>query len=235
MIDYDKAGLTEVDINLLDNTLQTVLSGQGVGLYNDVNGENYPIVVRSNKPYVETLERIHVHNNNREAIPLNQILDAQLVNGQSEFYHYQKLRMAKVSADVDSGYSVNELTAKIVNFLAEYPMPNGMYYRLGGEEESRKENFAGLSKIMFITGLAILAILVLQFKSFFQPLIIFTSIPFAIAGSAIGLYLTGNTFSMMAFIGLISLFGIVVNNAIILIDTVNQNLYFGSDQTQCHC
>jgi len=58
----------------------------------------------------------------------------------------------------------------------------------------------------------------------FQPLIIFISIPFAIAGSVIGLYLFGLSFSMMAFIGLISLFGIVVNNAIILIDTTNKNL-----------
>jgi len=72
----------------------------------------------------------------------------------------------------------------------------------------------------------------LQFKSFSQPLIIFTSIPFAMAGAVFGLYLTNLSFSMMAFIGLISLFGIVVNNAIILIDTTNRNLSTGLDKKQ---
>ena len=90
--------------------------------------------------------------------------------------------------------------------------------------ESRQESFGGLAQIMIITAVGIFAILVLQFKSFLQPLVIFSSIPFAIAGSVIGLYLFNLSFSMMAFIGLISLFGIVVNNAIILIDTANKNL-----------
>jgi multidrug efflux pump subunit AcrB len=230
VIDYDKAGLTNIDINSLDNTLQTVLSGQSVGLFNDINGENYPIVVRQKSPDMNSLNEITVSNRLGEAIPLNQILKAELQKGQTEFFHYQKLRMAKVSADADSGYSINELTARVVNYLESYPLPEGIYYQLGGEEESRQENFAGLSQIMLITALGIFAVLVLQFKSFLQPLIIFTSIPFAIAGAGLGLYLVGGSFSMMAFIGLISLFGIVVNNAIILIDTTNRNLFFGSDK-----
>jgi multidrug efflux pump subunit AcrB len=78
--------------------------------------------------------------------------------------------------------------------------------------------------------MGIFAVLVLQFKSFLQPLIIFSSIPFAMAGSIIGLYLTGLSFSMMAFVGLISLFGIVVNNAIILIDSTNTNLNLGMNK-----
>jgi len=138
--------------------------------------------------------------------------------------------MAKVSADVASGHSVKELTEELVQYLEQYDLPMGMYYTLGGEEESRQESFAGLTQIMLITAIGIFAVLVLQFKSFLQPLIIFSSIPFAMAGSVIGLYLTGLSFSMMAFIGLISLFGIVVNNAIILIDSTNRNLADGLDK-----
>lgn len=228
VIDYDKAGLTNVDINALDTTVQTVLTGTAVGLFNDTNGEDYPIVVRNPAPTIDSLKKIDVHNKLGESIPLNQILSAQLQKGQSDFFHYQKLRMAKVSADAGAGYSINELTASVVEYLDNYPMPAGVYYNLGGEEESRQENFAGLSQIMIITAVGIFAILVLQFKSFLQPMIIFTSIPFAIAGSGIGLFLIGSSFSMMAFIGLISLFGIVVNNAIILIDTANRNLADGN-------
>ena len=224
VIDYEKAGLANIDINTLDNTLQTVLSGTAIGRFNDKNGENYPIVVRRENPDIDGLTDIYIHNRLGEAIPLNQIVTTKLKKGQTDFFHYQKLRMTKVSADVDQGYSVNELTQLAMDYLKSYPLPKGMYYTVGGEEESRQDSFSGLAQIMLITAIGIFAILVLQFKSFLQPLIIFTSIPFAIAGAVVGLYIVGLSFSMMAFIGLISLFGIVVNNAIILIDTTNHNL-----------
>ncbi|QOL26484.1 efflux RND transporter permease subunit [Thalassotalea sp. LPB0316] len=223
-IDYEKAGLANVNIQALDMTLQTILSGAFVGWFNDDNGESYPIVVRNQSPEVESFDQVYISNMRNELLPLNQVVNVQLMQGQPEFFHYQKLRMAKVSADADLGYSINELTLQVVDYLDNYDLPIGISYNLGGEEESRQENFAGLSQILLITAIGIFAILVLQFKSILQPMIIFTSIPFAIAGSAIGLFITGSSFSMMAFIGLISLFGIVVNNAIILIDTANRNL-----------
>ena len=228
-IDYDKAGLSNIDINTLDNTLQSVLTGTYIGRFNDANGENYPILVRNKNPDINMLSDIYVTSLTGQQIPLMQVVSIQLQKGQTDYFHHQKLRMAKVSADAASGYSVNALTDEFVQYLEQYDLPMGMYYTLGGEEESRQESFAGLTQIMLITAIGIFAVLVLQFKSFLQPLIIFSSIPFAMAGSVIGLYITGLSFSMMAFIGLISLFGIVVNNAIILIDTTNRNILGGFD------
>ena len=230
-INYQQAGFSNVDIHTLDTTLKTVISGTDVGLLTDTNGEDYPVVTRRNNHELNGLNDIFIGNQSGEQIPLNQIVSQHLQKGKTDFFHYQKLRMAKVSADAADGYSINNLTNEIVSYLADYPMPKGMYYTLGGEEESRQESFAGLSKIMIITAVGIFAVLVLQFKSFLQPLIIFSTIPFAMAGSVIGLYLTGLSFSMMAFIGLISLFGIVVNNAIILIDTANRNIAAGYGKT----
>jgi multidrug efflux pump subunit AcrB len=226
-IDYDKAALSGIDINQLDNAVQTALSGTFIGQFNDINGENYPILVRRPKSDLNGLSDITVVNQLGESIPLGQFVEIKLQKGRTDFFHYQKLRMARVSADAAQGYSVQEITSEVVNYLDNYELPAGMYYILGGEEESRQESFAGLSQIMLITAIGIFAILVLQFKSFLQPLIIFTSIPFAMTGAILGLYLTNLSFSMMAFIGLISLFGIVVNNAIILIDTTNRNLSTG--------
>jgi len=226
-INYDKAALSGVNINQLDNTVKTLLSGTSIGTFNDDNGENYPIIVRRDNPDVTVLSAIEIINNQGMPIPLAQFTEMKLVKGDSEFFHFQKLRMAKVSADVEHGYSVGELTEELVHFLKTYNLPAGMYFTLGGEEESRKKTFAGLMKIMLITAIGIFAVLVLQFKSILQPLIIFSSIPFAMAGSIIGLYLANLSFSMMAFVGLISLFGIVVNNAIILIDCANANILRG--------
>jgi len=231
-INYDKAGLSGIDIGVLERTIQTALSGTIIGQFNDSNGENYPILVRRVKNDLAGLADITIVNQQGENIPLGQFVETKLQKGQTDFFHYQKLRMAKVSADVAQGHSVQEMTAEVVRYLEGYQLPAGMYYTLGGEEESRQESFAGLSQIMLITAIGIFAVLVLQFKSFLQPLVIFTSIPFAMAGAVLGLYLTNLSFSMMAFIGLISLFGIVVNNAIILIDTTNQNLLIFRDKKQ---
>ncbi|TPH13273.1 efflux RND transporter permease subunit [Litorilituus lipolyticus] len=229
-IDYEKAARSHLDINLLDNTVKTLLSGMQVGTYNDENGEDYSIVVRKEKPTVESLSRIELVNQLGDSIPLTHVATIKLKKGDTDFFHYQKLRMAKVSADVEQGYSISEITQSLVDYLTQYGLPKGMYFSLGGEEESRQDSFAGLTKIMLITAIGIFAVLVLQFGSILQPMIIFTSIPFAMAGSVIGLYFTGLSFSMMAFVGLISLFGIVVNNAIILIDTANKNMQQGLDK-----
>lgn len=230
VIDYDKAGLSSVNINQLDSTLKTLLSGANVGAFKDDNGESYPVVVRRKNIDVEGLSDIDIQNTKGQAIPLQQLVSMELKKGRTDFFHYQKLRMARVSADVAQGYSINKLTAEMVSFLQKYDLPKGMYFTLGGEEESRQESFSGLTQIMLITAISIFAILVLQFRSILQPLIIFTSIPFAMAGAVVGLYLAGLSFSMMAFIGLISLFGIVVNNAIILIDSVNGYLAEGANK-----
>ncbi|WP_019028760.1 efflux RND transporter permease subunit [Colwellia piezophila] len=229
-INYQQAALSGVSIEQLDNTISTILSGTSVGQFNDNNGEDYPIVIRQKKPTIESLSAIEISNSQGVAIPLQQLAKLELKKGGSDFFHYQKLRMAKVSADVETGYSVGDITEELVNYLEQYDLPNGMYFTLGGEEESRQKTFAGLTQVMLITAMGIFAVLVLQFKSILQPMIIFSSIPFAMAGSIIGLYLTGLSFSMMAFVGLISLFGIVVNNAIILIDSTNANLKLGLDK-----
>ncbi len=229
-IDYQQASLSGVSVQRLDNTIYTILSGRKIGTFNDLNGEDYPIMVRRSNPNLDSLAMVEITNSQGVAIPLSQLAKLELTQGDSDFFHYQKLRMAKVSADVETGYSVDEITNKLVTYLEEYNLPAGMYYSLGGEEESRQKAFAGLTQVMLITAMGIFAVLVLQFKSILQPLIIFSSIPFAMAGSGIGLYLTDLSFSMMAFVGLISLFGIVVNNAIILIDTTNTNLAKGMNK-----
>jgi multidrug efflux pump subunit AcrB len=227
VIDYPKAALQGINIQQLDTTLQTLLSGTIIGQFNDSNGEYYPIEVKQNQHTLTALKQLEITNQQGQKIPLSSFVTPQLVKGQADFFHYQKLRMAKVSADVATGYSVNQLTQQVQQFLQQQQLPNSIRFELGGEEENRQKSFGGLTQIMIITAIGIMAILVFQFNSFLQPLIIFSSIPFAIAGSAIGLYLFDLSFSMMAFIGLISLFGIVVNDAILLVDTANQNIQAG--------
>ena len=98
-------------------------------------------------------------------------------------------------------------------------------FSVGGEAESRDESFGGLGQSFLIALLGVFAVLVLQFSSFKQPLIIFTAIPLSITGSFVTLLITGHSFSFMAFVGLTSLMGIVINSSIILVDEM-QNLTY---------
>lgn len=229
-IDYEKAALSGININTLDNTLKAALTGQTVGTFNDITGEDYPIVVRQPNTTLEDIDNIYISNNANQQVPLASIATPRLSKANADFFHYQKLRMARVSADAAGGYSINALTTELIDFLDNYEFDAGVYYEVGGEEENRQESFSGLTHIMVVTALGIIAVLVLQFRSFLQPLIILSSIPFAIAGSALGLFIFNQSFSLMAFIGLISLFGIVVNNAIILVDTTNAFIKRGQDK-----
>jgi multidrug efflux pump subunit AcrB len=109
----------------------------------------------------------------------------------------------------------------VLKALEAYPMPAGYNYHIAGELESRSDSFDGMTNAIVIAIVSILSVLVLQFRSFKQPLIVFIAIPFAFTGMIWALLITGNTFSFLAFVGLTSLVGIVVNNSIILVDYIN--------------
>ncbi len=106
--------------------------------------------------------------------------------------------------------------------LEGYDLPAGYEFYVAGEYESQQETFGDLGTLLIIAMLGIFAVLVLQFRSLVQPLVVFSAVPLAITGSLVALYLTGWSFSFFAFVGFISLIGIVVNNSIILVDYTNQ-------------
>ena len=122
------------------------------------------------------------------------------------------------------------MTQDAINKLNALSLPAGVSYSMGGEQENRQESFGGMAKALIVAMLGIFAVLVMQFRSFKQPLIVFSAIPFAATGAFFALFITGYTFSFTAFVGLTSLVGIVVNNAIILIDYANQKLVEGEDK-----
>lgn len=223
-IDYSKLAMSQISVTDLDSSLKAWLTGTRVGNLTDPQGNQYPVVVKGPSQDISQLDSIRIPNNDNELIPLQQFVTPTLQEGQPEFFHFQKIRTAKVSADAARGYSVNQLTVQLADHLTTLDLPASIRYEFGGEEEARKENFEGLSQVLLVAVFSIFACLVLRFRSFFQPIVIFTSMPFAVGGATVCLYATGYPFSIMAFVGMISLFGIVVNNAIILVDTVNHNL-----------
>ncbi|MBN1560543.1 efflux RND transporter permease subunit, partial [candidate division KSB1 bacterium] len=224
-INREKAGLLGVPLVEIDRAVRAGLSGLTVSRYRDPEGEEFNIVVRlplQEKTRLEDLARIYITSMTGAPIALNSVANVEFAATPQEIDHFNMQRTVIITADVRDGYSVDSVTREIIGRLENYNFPTDYNYSIGGELESREESFSGMLQAILMALIGIFAVLVLQFKSYSQPLIVFSTIPLAVIGSVLTLLLTGNSFSFTAFVGLTSLVGIVVNNAIILIDYMNQ-------------
>ncbi|MEM1095043.1 MAG: efflux RND transporter permease subunit [Bacteroidota bacterium] len=224
-INRDKAGLLGVPLVEADQTVRASIAGMPVARFRDTDGEDYDVVVRlpiDERPTLDDFDQISVASVTGARIPLRQIATIEFASGPSEIRHFELERNALVTADVDTEYNVAEVTGQIIEQLEAMEWPAGYTYMVSGEQESREESFGGMGQALLVALLGIFGVLVLQFRSFSQPMIVFAAIPFAITGAVFALFLTGYSFSFMAFVGLTSLIGIVVNNSIILVDYANQ-------------
>ena len=233
-INRDKASILGVPIYEIDRTIRTAITGMPVSSFRDVEGNEYDIVLRlpfHERIRLEDLDRIYVSSLTGRQIPLKQLVRLELKEAQGIITHYDMDRSGSLTADIRKGYDLNEIIASIESHIQDYPLPADYDYRFTGELENREESFGGMARASIIALIAIFAVLVLQFRSFTQPFIIFSSFPLAMIGSVLALFISGYSFSFTAFIGLISLIGIVVNNAIILVDYINHLMQEGMDKT----
>lgn len=224
-INRAKAGMLGIPIVEIDRAIRASMAGMTASKFRDKEGREYDIVVRLpfvGKPRLEDFDRIYVTSLTGSSIPLSQIADVRFKSVPKQIDHYNFNRAVTLTSDVERGYSTDKVTRSIITRLDSYSWPKGYSYYVAGEKESQEESFGGMGKAVVIALIAIFAVLVFQFKSFSQPLIIFTAIPLAVIGSILALLITGYSFSFTAFIGLTSLVGIVINNSIILVDYTNK-------------
>ncbi len=223
-INKEKANMLGVPVHEIDNTIRTSVSGAKISEYWDDKGQSHDIVLNLSTQGAITLKdfnKIYVESITGKMIPLRQLADYHFEQSQGLITRYNLQKNATINADLKKGVNLDDAMASVISKLEQYSFPPGYDYYLAGEIEERAESFAGMQQAILIALIAIFAVLVLQFNSFIQPLIIYSAIPLAVIGSIWALFITGNTFSFTAFIGLISLVGIVVNNSIILVDYTN--------------
>jgi len=224
-INREKAGMLGVVLADITTTIRASVVGMPVSRFRSDEGREYDIVVRlpvDRRFTMADFDRIRIPSLSGSAVPLKQVAEIEFTASAREITHYNFERSAVVTADVLPGYNVERVTRDIEKKLEKLSWPLGYHFFVAGERESRSDSFGGMGRAMVIALMAIFALLVLQFRSFTQPFIVFAAIPLAIIGSILALFLFGYTFSFTAFIGLTTLFGIVVNNSIILVDYSNQ-------------
>jgi multidrug efflux pump subunit AcrB len=224
-INRDKAMMLGVPVFAVDNSVRSFVNGAEIGTFRDADGEDYNMVMRydfEGQFRVEDFEDISVQSLSGAFVPLRQLARIEFAEAPSRITHLDTKRTATILADLDKGYTLDEVIDGIDAKLQQLNWEEGYTYVYKGDLESRDESFGGMGTASLMATLLILGVLIIQFRSFSQPLIIFSALPLAIIGSIVALLATGINFSFTAFIGLTSLIGIAINNSIVLVDFANE-------------
>lgn len=224
-INKEKAQMLGVPTVNIDRTVRMAIAGLNIGQYSDENGNDYDLLVtrtKAGRPTLDDLNNLYVNTYSGAAIPLSQIATMNLETSPVTINHNEKRRVVSVKANVQKGFLVDRVINDVVAQMDKMQMPSGYSYEMGGEVESRKESFGGFTTIIIVTIFLFIAVLILEFKTFKSTLIVLSVIPLGIVGAAIALWMTGNSLSFVAIIGLIALAGIEVKNTILLVDFTNQ-------------
>jgi len=175
----------------------------------------------SDRASVDSIRRLIVNPGSNRPVTLDSVAEVVATNGPSEIHRADQTRVAVVSAnlrDIDLGGAVRE----VQDMVAKQPLGAGVGMHIGGQGEELADSARSL---IFAFGLAIFLVYLVmasQFESLLHPFVILFTIPLALVGAILALMLTGKPISVVVFIGLILLVGLVTKNAIILIDKVNQ-------------
>jgi len=156
------------------------------------------------------------------AVPLSQVAHVTLDPSPTKLRHRDKERSVTVTSQVLPGYNTERVTNAAVAELRKVELPRGVRMVVAGEVENRQESFGGLGMAILVSAFGVLAILVLEFRTFRSTIIVASVIPLGIIGGMLALFLSGNTLSFTASIGFIALMGIEVKNSILLVDYANE-------------
>lgn len=159
----------------------------------------------------------------RGPVTLDTFVDVSLEPGRGVINRRDGQRVLVLSSDVADGYNASLIVNDFQDKIKNKELPPGVEISYGGEVEEIQESFMDLARVMLVGVLAIFILMVSLFKSYKQSLFIIVTIPLALTGVLFGLALVRQPLSFPGFIGIVALAGVVVNNAIILIDTINRN------------
>jgi multidrug efflux pump len=228
LIDRDKAALLGVSTRDIGQTLQYALSGQRMG-YFYMNGKQYQILGEINRQQRNTpvdLKTIYIKNNMGQMIQMDNLVKLEESVAPPQLYRYNRFNSATISAGLAPGYSLGDGLEEMDRIAAEV-LDDSFRTALEGESRNFRESS---SSLLFAFGLAILLIFLVmaaQFESFKDPFVIMFSVPMALFGALLFMWLSGVTMNIYSQIGIIMLIGLVAKNGILIVEFANQRQQAG--------
>ncbi|MGB3365916.1 MAG: efflux RND transporter permease subunit, partial [Acidaminobacteraceae bacterium] len=210
-------GLTKYDIQ---NEVSIALRGRNAGVFRS-EGKEFDIIIRSDINNKTSLENLGVKSSFIDSkLALKTVAKVELSKEYPYVKKYNGKKSIQVYSDVKVGYSSVDIQNQLSQKLKTINLGNNKIV-FDGEREKIRENFGDISEQAILSIFLVFLILLIQFKGFAQPLIILTTIPLSIVGAILGLFIFRQNLSFVAALGIVSLLGIVVNNAIVLIDFID--------------
>ena len=227
-IDREKAALFSLNTGLIANAIRTAINGTTASKYR-VGEDEYDITVRLKKDQrssVGSLDNLEIIYNNKKgktlSVPLSSVATIKRSTGPGAIKRKDLKRVITVSGNAAEDYNANEVLNRVKQELKNFKMPPGYSLEYTGQNKEQGKAQAFLGKAFLIAILLMFLILVIQFNSLSQPLIILSAVIISLIGVFIGLIIFAMPFGViMTGIGVISLAGVVVNNNIVLIDYIN--------------
>ena len=195
------------------------------------DGDEYDIVVRYAEPFRESLESIEditLYSAMGKPIKLKDVATIEESFSSPEIERENRQRIVTVKGALGAGVPLGDAVAEVNALLAEYETPIGLDLELGGTIEDQSEAFGDIGVLLVLIIILVYIVMATQFESLSYPMIIMFTIPFAMSGVFIALWLTGTPLSLNALIGAILLVGIVTKNGIVLVDYMNLLVERGS-------
>ncbi|HND86856.1 MAG TPA: efflux RND transporter permease subunit [Saprospiraceae bacterium] len=234
-VSIDRLKAAELGVNVLDvsQTLQLALSGRRFG-YFLMNGKQYQVigqVDRADRDEPLDLARLYVKNSRGQMVQLDNIVSFQESSTPPQLYHYNRYKSATISAALAPGRTLGE-GIEAMERIGGQVLDGTFETDLNGPSRDFRES-SGNTSFAFLLALALIyLILAAQFESFRDPFIIMLTVPLALAGAYLSLWLSGNTFNIFSQIGMIMLIGLVTKNGILIVEFANQKRDAGLPKAQ---
>ncbi len=219
-IDRLKSGIYGVDIASVASQVKNKLNGTTASTF-ESEGEPIDIEIRVPETSLAELDNVEITQGEKK-YRLGEIAEISITTAPKEINRNNQNRIGKVTAMLEKGYTLGSVTPEIKAQLKDIQFPAKYSAKITGEEEKRAESFNGLSFALLLSIILVYMVMASQFESLRHPFTILLTIPLAGVGCIYAFLLTGASLNMMAFIGIIMLAGIAVNNSILLVDAANR-------------
>lgn len=231
-VDIDSHAVLAQQVSLAEarQTLGFVTTGLQVDTFTDAEGTAYPMVLRvSGIPEnpMAILNTLPLRSTRGHDVRLSDVVHSRQAPPERLLQYHNHMPATRLDIQVDPGASVPEIQARIEQLISAAHPPKSLQFTFTGQLADRKKNVSQFLTISYIAIFLIFALFAVEFKSFVHPLYVFTAIPLSLVGGVLMLHATGESFSLLAFLGFTSLFGLAVNDAVLLVDKSNVEIQAG--------
>lgn len=222
---FDRERMASLGIGVADvsRAIQSSVGGSRAGVFRE-RGDEIDIIVRlrpEDRLNVQDIDNISIRAADGQVVPVSSLITTSYDRGPTDIRRINGQRVTYINANLQSGLALGDAVERIRSELSQFELPEGFSIVYGGEyeEQIRAQRDFVMAIVMALA--LIYMVMAAQFERFLDPLIVMFSVPLAFIGVVPTLLLTGTTLNMQSFMGMIMLIGIVVNNAIVLVDYIN--------------